>query len=335
VIGAGRNTRLKHIPLLQQIPGVRVVAVANRTKQSSLEVCKQFNIPTALDDPEAIINDKDIHAVVIGTWPYMHKHFSCAALQSGKHVMVEARMAMNAKEAEEMLQISRQYPHLVAQVVPAPASLTYDHVVTNYVKEKIGKLLHIQVNYNNGTFPEYNGPFSWRHDLKMSGNNIMFLGIYYEMLMRWVGPARSVFANGSVVVEKRLDENGNEVPVHIPDLLTVIGNLENGGQFSISMATTCGFNKQNDVWIYGGEGTLRVDVEKGEVYFGKKSDKELSKIDFERGPGWRVEEEFVSAIRGNEKIHRTDWETGVVYMQFVDAVWESMKSGKSVDLIRK
>jgi len=317
--------------LLQQIPGVRIVAVANRTKQSSLEVCKQFDIPTALDDPLTIINDKDINAVVIGTWPYMHHQFSCAALQNGKHVMVEARMAMNAKEAEEMLQISRQYPNLVVQVVPAPFSLTYDHVLTKYVKEKIGKLLHIQVNYNSGNFPEYNGPLSFRHDTKLSGNNIMLLGIYYEMLIRWVGPARTVFANGSVVVDKRLDENGKLVPVHVPDLLTVMGNLENGGQYTLTMSNSCGFNKQSDAWIYGDEGTLHVEFEKGEIYYGKKNDKELSKLDFERGPGWRVEEEFVSAIRGNEKIQRTDWQTGVIYMKFVDAVCESMKSGKLVD----
>jgi len=265
----------------------------------------------------------------------MHQQFSCAALQNGKHVLVEARMAMNAKEAEEMLQISRQYPNLVAQVVPAPFSLTYDHVLTNYVKEKIGKLLHVQVNISSGNFPEYNGPFSWRHDTKFSGNNIMFLGIYYEMLIRWVGPARTVFANGSIVVDKRLDENGKLVAVQIPDLLTIIGNLENGGQYTLSMNNTCGFNKQNDAWIYGDMGTLHVNIEKGEIYYGNKNDKELRILDFERGPGWRVEEEFVAAIRGNEKIQHTDWQTGVVYMKFVDAVWESMKSGKSVDLIEE
>jgi len=90
IIGAGKNTINRHIPLLQRIPGVTIVAVANRTIKSSQLVCQQFNIPTALDDPYVIINDKNIDAVVIGTWPYMHRPFSIAALQQGKHVMVEA-----------------------------------------------------------------------------------------------------------------------------------------------------------------------------------------------------------------------------------------------------
>jgi len=308
------------------------VSVANRTKKSAQETCDQFNIPTSLDDPSEIINNKDIDAIVIGTWPNMHKELSCAALNAGKHVMVEARLAMNSKEAEEMLQTSRKFPNLIAQVVPAPMTLTYDHVVSKYVKEKIGKLQRVQLNFNQGTFPEYGGPLIFRHDPKLSGNNIMFLGIYYESIIRWVGLAKNVFANGSVIVDKRKDETGKLVPVNIPDLLTIVGNLENGSQFGINMSQTCGFNKTSEVWIYGDEGTLHVDISKNEVYYGSKNDKGLSKIDFEAGPGWRVEEEFVAAIRGHEKIRFTDWRTGVLYMRFTDAVNESMRSGKLVEI---
>jgi predicted dehydrogenase len=64
---------------------------------------------------------KHVDAVVIGTWPSSHRHLVVAALQAGlsvpfffdysfflfimigKHVLCEARMAMNAQEAHEML----------------------------------------------------------------------------------------------------------------------------------------------------------------------------------------------------------------------------------------
>jgi hypothetical protein len=32
--------------------------------------------------------------------------------------------------------------------------------------------------------------------------------------------------------------------------------------------------------------------------------------------GWRVEQEFIGAIRGTEKVQRTDFYTGVQYMEF-------------------
>ena len=48
--------------------------------------------------------------------------------------------------------------------------------------------------------------------------------------------------------------------------------------------------------------------------------------------GWRVEEEFVSAIRGREKVTHTNFEDGVRYMEFTDAVTKSAATGQAVDV---
>ena len=66
----------------------------------------------------------------------------------------------------------------------------------------------------------------------------------------------------------------------------------------------------------------------------KKDDTELTEIDIpdsEAGE-WRVEEEFVNAIRGEEVITHTDFETGVKYMEFTEAVTLSMQSGTAITL---
>ncbi len=46
----------------------------------------------------------------------------------------------------------------------------------------------------------------------------------------------------------------------------------------------------------------------------------------------QVEEEFVGAIRGTEKIRRTTFEQGVRYMEFTEAVTRSYQSGSTVRL---
>jgi hypothetical protein len=48
--------------------------------------------------------------------------------------------------------------------------------------------------------------------------------------------------------------------------------------------------------------------------------------------GWRVEEEFVNAIRGRETITHTSFEDGVRYMEFTDAVARSYADGRAVDV---
>ena len=39
-----------------------------------------------------VIQDESLHAVVIGTWPYLHRTLVLQALQHGKHVLTEARL---------------------------------------------------------------------------------------------------------------------------------------------------------------------------------------------------------------------------------------------------
>ena len=45
---------------------------------------------------------------------------------------------------------------------------------------------------------------------------------------------------------------------------------------------------------------------------------------------WRVEEEFIGAIRGENPIELTTFETGLKYMQFTEAVARSMREERSV-----
>ena len=96
VVGAGGNTRLHHIPKLKKISGVEIATVANRSRASSEKVAKEFGIPRVHDNWQDLVNDPAIDAVVIGTWPYMHCPITLAALAAGKHVLTEARLAMNA-----------------------------------------------------------------------------------------------------------------------------------------------------------------------------------------------------------------------------------------------
>ena len=99
IIGAGGNTRSRHIPGLQAIDGVEIIGVCNRSQESSQRVADEFGIPKTYSNWQDAIADPDTNAIVIGTWPYMHCRATVAALEADKHVMCEARMAMNAKEA--------------------------------------------------------------------------------------------------------------------------------------------------------------------------------------------------------------------------------------------
>ncbi len=322
IIGAGGNCRRKHIPKLQAIDGVEVVGVCNRSVESSRAVCDAFALSTVYPSAEAVFADDTIDAVVIGTWPYMHKPLTLAALAADKHVMVEARMAMNAAEAEAMLAASRAKPHLVTQVVPAPHTLAWDDQITRWVDDELGGLIHVELGGLGGAFFETTSPISWRHQRKYSGNNIMGVGISYESMMRWVGPLAKVHAQARIHVTERPAPDGKgTVKVDVPDHINLMGTLvRDNATFTYSASRVTGgdvpptrlFGKKATIILHGGKAPILI----------RPGTDPLQAT--QPGPGWRVEEEFIAAIRGEEPIRLTTFETGVKYMRFTDAIHASL-----------
>ncbi len=70
------------------------------------------------------------------------------------------------------------------------------------------------------------------------------------------------------------------------------------------------------------------------LWGGERGDVRLSEIDNPPGQqyAWRVEEEFIGAIRGQESITHTPFDVGVHYMEWTEAVTRSAQSGQAVSL---
>lgn len=339
IIGAGANTRSKHIPGLRTQNSVEIVGVANRSEESSRKAAKELDIPKAYGHWTEIVADPDIDAVCIGTWPYMHAQMTIAALDAGKHVLCEARMAMNAREAHAMLAASRRNPHLVAQIVPAPGTLAVDRTLMDTIADGvIGNVTAVDVRVLMGDYPNPASPLHWRQNRDFSGNNIMSMGIWYEQMVRWVGHAATAFAVGQVVVPHRRDASGRRVSISVPDHVDVIGRLQAGGQYRLTVSSVIGHAPaKSEAYIYGDKGTLAfIAPNQGEptLQIARKGGSGLEPlaIDPAKRGAWRVEEEFVNAVRGREAVTHTDFVTAVKYMEWTDAVTLSMREHREIAL---
>ena len=224
IVGAGANTKEKHIPGFQALDGVEIVSVANRSRESGQRVADEYGISTVYDDPYDLIAADDSDAICIGTWPYMHKPLVLAALEANKHVLTEARLALNAQQAHEMLYASRLRPNLITQVVPGPITYDVDQTIIDTINEgTLGELLSVDIAVSafdpskgmQGTFINPDLPFLWRHDRDLNGMNVMLMGVWYEAIMRWLGPASSITA---------LDAHEREGPSGLQ-----FGNAPHGG----------------------------------------------------------------------------------------------------------
>jgi predicted dehydrogenase len=334
-VGAGANTRKHHIPKLKAQPGVELVAVANRTKESGERVARELGIGRVHADWQEIVHAPDIDAVCIGTWPYMHCAITTAALEQGKHVLCEARMAMNAAEGRRMLEASRKAPRLVAQLVPAPHTLEVDATIQRLLRDGyVGDVLAVELASSAGRFIDPAAPLHWRQDVALSGHNILNMGIWYEAMMRWLGPAQRVTAMTKIAVPRRKDGAGASHEVKVPDHVDILAQLRQGAVAHLRFSAVTALAPASEAWIYGSEGTLRLEADTLRLSGGRRGDSALREIPVpaETRVGWRVEEEFVNAIRGREKISRTTFEDGVRYMEFTDAVTRSAATGQTTEV---
>jgi predicted dehydrogenase len=335
-VGAGANTRRHHIPKLKAQPGVELVAVANRSTESGTRVAKEFGIGRVCGDWHEVVTAPDVDAVCIGTWPYMHCEITLAALAAGKHVLCEARMAMNAAQGRRMLDAARRASPLVAQLVPAPHTLEVDSTLTGLIADGwMGEVLAVEVQANQQPrFVDPAEPFHWRQDVALSGHNVMNMGIWYEALMRWVGPARRVMALGKIAVARRKDADGVSHEVKVPDHIDILADLARGAVARLRFSAITGLGPANEAWVFGSEATLRLEADAKRLWGGRRGDTALAEVTIPAAQriGWRVEEEFVNAIRGHERITRTSFEDGVCYMEFTDAVAASLAEGRAVDV---
>lgn len=338
VIGAGANTRAKHIPLLQAQPGVEIVTVANRTRESSERVAKEFGIARVAADWREIVSARDVDAVVIGTWPYLHAEITVNALRKGKHVLTEARMARDYDEAKAMLTESVRRPELVAQIVPAPFSLPFDTTVREWLAAgKLGTVREIHATFTHGGLADPAAPFTWRQDVDLSGKNMLFLGIYYEMVLRWLGrEPESLIADAAVFTGERLNSAGEPRAVRIPESVTVIANYADGARLVLHQSgveTTAG---RQEIRINGSEGGVRADFAANQLWFAPRGQPErLVEIEPAKRGEWNVEADFIASIRTRAPVKLTDFASGARYMAFTDAAWESwVRQGRRVSLPR-
>ncbi|OJW21514.1 MAG: dehydrogenase [Planctomycetales bacterium 71-10] len=329
IIGAGAIVRSKHVPNFRAIRGVELVGVCNRRRESSARAARELGLPKTYGNWEDVIQDPSVDAVLIGAWPYMHCPVTLAALDAGKHVLTQARMAMNAREAQRMLDRAREATGQAAMVVPSPYGLAGEAFVRSLIADGfLGTLREVHVDGLAGDLADPSTPMGWRQKTRYSGFNMLTLGILHETVSRWVPPARRVLAYASKLVPERFDPESNRTKaVGTPDSVQVLTTHEDGSVGTYRLSAVLWGGRSMGVALHGSEGSLFYDLLTDEVRGvrrGEDAPRALPIPDGLRG-GWRVEADFVAAIRGERPVTHTDFATGARYMQFTEAVARSSR----------
>src|ERR1700761_1483380 len=274
IVGAGGIVKQKHLPGLQALPNVEVIAVCNSRIESAQAVAKQFNIPEVSSDWAEMLDRRDIDIIWVGTPPVLHAPITISALEAGKHVFCQARMAMNLREGREMLAAAQARPQLVTMLCPPPHGMKGGLFFQKLLRDGYaGELWHFRLNALNGQFSDPLAPAHWRQRTELSGHNILTVGIYAEVLQRWIGSPRRLHAQMKVSVPKR-----EGYVVHVPDLVQVFGQWPNGVAGTLEWSGVAQFAPDETLAIYGRDGTLVYNFTQDKILGARRGEDSLKEL---------------------------------------------------------
>lgn len=121
IVGAGSIAKLMATTIKMMNKGgdesVKLYAIASRSLEKAKEFAKEFGIEKAYGSYEELYNDPAINLVYIATPHNFHYEQTKACLEHGKHVLCEKAFTVNAKEAKELIDLSKEKKLLLAEAI--------------------------------------------------------------------------------------------------------------------------------------------------------------------------------------------------------------------------
>ena len=331
VVGAGWVVQNRHLPGLRAAPEARVAMIWSRDPEKARRVAAELDVPEVAPDWRAIVSAPDVDAVVVATPPVLHAEVSIAALEAGKHVLCQGRMARNVAEARAMLAAARASGRVAGLYPPRPG-LKGDRVVRRLLADGyVGDVREVRVTGLD--FAPAGDEYRWQVDPDVVGVNTMALGMWAEVLHRWLGPVRRLIATAATHDPERTTADGARVAAAVPDSLSVSGTLENGATLSCHFSTHAAFGPGNTIEIFGNRGVLAYTLFGDELRGATEGDAAVAPIEIppDEVRLQTTDAEFITAILTGSAVSPT-FEDGLRYMEFCEAVAVSAATGRAIDM---
>jgi predicted dehydrogenase len=106
LIGCGRIAQVAHLPALEKATGVDLVSVSDPSRSVAEAVARRYGVQSVVTDASDVLADRSVEAVIVAAPDRFHYPLTRAALEAGKHVLVEKPLASTIEEASELVRLA-------------------------------------------------------------------------------------------------------------------------------------------------------------------------------------------------------------------------------------
>lgn len=327
-----------HIKGYQEHSDAEVVAIADTDEARLAKVGDEFSVPQRYTSAEEMIRKEQLDIVSICTPNKFHKPLTILALKQGAHVLCEKPMAMNAREAREMLAQAKKSKRRIM------INFSYRFNDQSFALKKqvetgiLGDIYFGRTLWHRRRgLPGFGGWFGIKE--LSGGGPLIDLGVHRLDLALWLmGYPKPTWVMGATydpIARDLAKKSGKKFDVE--DLASAYIKFENGASLAVEaswasnqkhnelmqtvlLGTKGGLTQQNRNETYEFEAELHVERE------GCQFDMKLHPpVPAAKGAMYH----FVDSILTN-KPHIATGEEGLVVMELLDAIYESAKKGVPV-----
>lgn len=350
VIGCGAG--IFHLEGYATEPRATVVALAGLDTDRCQSLAKRFDVPMVFGDFEELLAVRDIDAVSIAVPNHLHMPIAVAALEAGKHVLIEKPLARTAEEGERMVQASQKAERVLAVAFNRrfrdDMMLVHDHAA----KGGFGRVYHGEAFWmRRAGIP---GLGTWFTSKEHAGGGpLIDLGVHVlDMALYAMGNPMVTRVSAATYAEigpqgkgnfrssKKISRAPGSGGYEVEDFATAFLRMADGATLSLKVAWAAYTSAEDDFGItlmgskggceiysrnYALTGTLKVFGD----FEGVAADSEPRLI--ERNGHAEVIHRFVASVLDGAPVTPSG-EEGVDRARLVDAIYRSAAVGKEIAL---
>ena len=237
-----------HARAIDSTKGAALVAVADRDQENRAAAKQAFPNVDVLDDYRELVARDDIDVIDIVVPSHLHYQISAAALEAGKHVLVEKPMVLTIPHCDELIELARLKGKVLAVDHEMRLSSLWGRVKQLIDDGLVGTPQYVLLELSR--FPYRLGSEGWRFDINRVGNWILEEPIHFFDLARWYmsghGEPLSVYGRAN-----------SKQPDHpeLQDNFTTILNFSQGG-FAVISQTLAAFEHHVTCKVTGTKGSI-------------------------------------------------------------------------------
>lgn len=186
-----------HAEGLAQLPNGRLRTVCGPNLAKASAFAQRFNIPNVTTDPQMVLTDPQIAAVIIDTPDEAHAPLAILAAQHGKHIFCEKPLATSLATAQAMVEAAEQAHVRTLVGFSNRWNPTFQHVHQLINAGSLGRIHHVHAQSFNASLLSNYPAFTWRTDPQRTGSGVLGdLGAHAIDLIHYLlGPITAVCAS--------------------------------------------------------------------------------------------------------------------------------------------